>query len=107
MDEREIFEGSENTLTMNQTYTHQFQCIFDLRSYPFDRQTCTIEMATSNLDAPTMRLIPKEQKADMNFFQDGFTPLDVALQQGHDKVTSETKVLPCGRPPCWLVLFLH
>ena len=72
MDEREIFEGSENTLTMNQTYTHQFQCIFDLRSYPFDRQTCTIEMATSNLDAPTMRLIPKElwmeQNADMNLF---------------------------------------
>ena len=72
MDEREIFEGSENTLTMNQTYTHEFQCIFDLRNYPFDRQTCSIEMAASNLDAPTMRLIPKElwmeQNADMNLF---------------------------------------
>ena len=69
VDEREIFEGSENTLTMNQTYTHQFQCLFDLRNYPFDRQTCSIEMATSNLDALTMRLIPKqlwmEQNADM------------------------------------------
>ena len=54
---------------MNQTYTHQFQCLFDLRNYPFDRQTCSIEMATSNLDALTMRLIPKqlwmEQNADM------------------------------------------
>ena len=50
VNEREIFKGSENTLTMDQTYTHQFQCIFDLRNYPFDRQTCSIEMATSNLD---------------------------------------------------------
>ena len=72
VDEREIFEGSENALTMNQTYTHEFQCNFDLRRYPFDRQTCSIDMTTTNLDAPTMRLNPKhlwmEQNADMNMF---------------------------------------
>ena len=72
IDEREIFKGSENTLTMNQTYTHEFQCIFDLRKYPFDEQTCSIELTTTNLDAPTMRLIPKdlwiEQNTDMNLF---------------------------------------
>ena len=51
---------------MNQTYTHQFQCIFDLRNYPFDRQTCSIEMATSNLDAPITRLIPKELWVEQN-----------------------------------------
>ena len=38
MDEREIFEGSENTLTMTQTYTHEFQCQYGLRNYPFDKQ---------------------------------------------------------------------
>ena len=57
---------------MNQTYTHEFQCIFDLRKYPFDEQTCSIELTTTNLDAPTMRLIPKdlwiEQNTDMNLF---------------------------------------
>ena len=72
IDEREIFKGSENTLKMNQTYTHEFQCIFDLRKYPFDAQTCSIELTTTNLDAPTMRLIPKdlwiEQNTDMNLF---------------------------------------
>ena len=72
MDEREIFMGSENTLTMRQTYTHEFQCSFKLAKYPFDRQICTIEMKTTDIDAPTMRLIPKqlfmEQHVDMTLF---------------------------------------
>ena len=60
---------------MNQTYTHQFQCLFDLKNYPFDRQICSIEMTTTNLDAPTMRLNPKqlwvEQNPEMNLFYMG------------------------------------
>ena len=38
IDETEIFEGSENRLTMRQTYTHRFQCNYQLMSYPFDTQ---------------------------------------------------------------------
>ena len=38
VDEAEIFEGSENTLTMTQTYTHEFQCKYKLQRYPFDSQ---------------------------------------------------------------------
>ena len=38
IDEAEIFEGSENSLMMNQTYTHGFQCNFQLSYYPFDTQ---------------------------------------------------------------------
>ena len=38
IDEAEIFQGSENTLTMQQTYTHAFQCVFKLAKYPFDSQ---------------------------------------------------------------------
>ena len=72
MDEREIFMGSENTLTMRQTYTHEFQCSFKLAKYPFDRQICSIEMKTTDIDAPTMRLIPKqlfmEQHVDLTLF---------------------------------------
>ena len=37
-DEAEIFRGSENGLIMNQTYTHTFQCNFQLSHYPFDTQ---------------------------------------------------------------------
>ena len=38
MDEVEIFEGAENRLTMNQTYTWEFQCKYELQRYPFDTQ---------------------------------------------------------------------
>ena len=38
VDETEVFEGGENTLSMQQVYTWQFQCNYDLHYYPFDTQ---------------------------------------------------------------------
>ena len=38
LDETEIFNGSENSLVMVQSYTHEFQCSFKLQHYPFDTQ---------------------------------------------------------------------
>ena len=38
LHEIETFKGSENTLTMRQTYTYKFQCDFLLEKYPFDTQ---------------------------------------------------------------------
>ena len=38
VDETEVFSGSENSLVMNQTYTHTFQCNYELSHYPFDTQ---------------------------------------------------------------------
>ena len=38
VDETEIFRGSENTLMMNQTYTHIFHCNYKHSHYPFDTQ---------------------------------------------------------------------
>ena len=38
VDEIEVFKGSENKLTMNQTYTREFQCKYQLQRYPFDTQ---------------------------------------------------------------------
>ena len=38
LDETEIFKGSENSLSMVQSYTHQFQCVYQLENYPFDTQ---------------------------------------------------------------------
>ena len=38
VDEIEEFAGSENRLMMNQTYTHEFNCKYKLRRYPFDTQ---------------------------------------------------------------------
>ena len=38
VDESEIFSGTENSLIMSQTYTHNFQCNYALSAYPFDTQ---------------------------------------------------------------------
>ena len=38
VDEAEIFQGADNGLTMQQTYTHNFQCEYMLHRYPFDTQ---------------------------------------------------------------------
>ena len=38
IDEAENFKGTENSLRMEQTYTHAFQCVFRLSKYPFDTQ---------------------------------------------------------------------
>ena len=38
LDEIEFFKGSENILVLEQTYTHKFQCVFQLKKYPFDTQ---------------------------------------------------------------------
>ena len=40
----EVFEGSENPITMSRVYSIQFYCDYDMRWYPFDQQTCLIEM---------------------------------------------------------------
>ena len=38
LDEIEFFQGRENTLTMNQTYTKDFHCFYKFEFYPFDTQ---------------------------------------------------------------------
>ena len=38
LDETEIFKGEENSLVMTQSYTHEFQCVYQLERYPFDMQ---------------------------------------------------------------------
>ena len=72
MDEAEIFEGAENRLTMNQTYTWEFQCKYQLQRYPFDTQVnkkllksfmhahlqeCKIKMTVGSLSINTVKLL--------------------------------------------------
>ena len=38
VDETEVFSGSLNSLIMNQSYTHTFQCNYEFSHYPFDTQ---------------------------------------------------------------------
>ena len=40
----ETYEGSKNTLSMSRVYSIQFFCDYDMAWYPFDQQTCKVEM---------------------------------------------------------------
>ena len=97
VDEREIFKGSENRLIMTQTYTHEFQCVYKLDSYPFDKQTCAIEISTSDLDRSTLRLLPKklcmEQDRDMTLFHMDHWDLDFRNKSAPEDGVSMTIVL--------------
>ena len=97
MDEREIFKGSENRLIMKQTYTHEFQCVYRLDNYPFDKQTCSIDMTTSELDISTLKLIPKklwmEQDRDMTLFHMDHWDLDFRNKTNPEEGISMTIVL--------------
>ena len=65
---------------MRQTYTHKFQCSYQLRKYPFDKQTCSIDMKTTDLDKYTMRIQPDQlgmlQSSEMTLFHMGSWKLD-------------------------------
>ena len=44
VDETELFKGNENTLIMTQSYTHEFQCSYQLGRYPFDIQVLNAKL---------------------------------------------------------------
>jgi hypothetical protein len=42
------YNGSENFLIFSRTYLMDFGCEFELHSYPFDSQTCSIQVIIFN-----------------------------------------------------------
>ena len=76
IDEIEYFQGSKNRLTMNQTYTWEFQCQYVLQRYPFDTQVretqlililhfcsaqeCKIEMTVDGFSNDQVKLFAKQ-----------------------------------------------
>ena len=40
----EIFRGEENPFFYSRTFSIKFECHFQLQSYPFDTQECTMEL---------------------------------------------------------------
>ena len=58
--ETAYFKGSENPITFSRNYNQDFICIFDLHKYPFDIQTCFINIGTMDIDKVFMELIPEK-----------------------------------------------
>ena len=45
----EVFSGSENEITISRVYSVKFYCEYQMAWYPFDQQTCFIEMLTDGV----------------------------------------------------------
>ena len=60
LHETAYFPGSENPLTYSRIFSLDFKCSFELRRYPFDTQTCEIEMAVTFAESKFVRLIPSK-----------------------------------------------
>jgi len=47
-----LYHGSENPIIYKNTYEMDFHCSYDLSEYPFDHQTCHIEVFVRNNSIP-------------------------------------------------------
>ena len=54
----EVFSGEENNITMSRVYSIQFFCEYQMQWYPFDQQTCTIQLIMDGVLDNYANLIP-------------------------------------------------
>ena len=54
----EVFQGEENTLTMNQTHDKKFHCTYLLHYYPFDTQICRVDLQLEKFSQRNVELLP-------------------------------------------------
>jgi len=55
----EIYSGAENPFFYSRTYSTKFECDFQLQSYPFDTQECTMELVVPSSQREFTDLWPK------------------------------------------------
>ena len=58
VQEINIFNGKNNRLTYERVYTKTFRCDFQLQLYPFDTQTCFVDISTKMLDRQGVAIYP-------------------------------------------------
>ena len=58
VEEINIFNGKDNKLTFEMTYTKTLRCDYQLQMYPFDKQLCTMDISVKNLDRIGVRITP-------------------------------------------------
>ena len=56
-----IYLGSENSLVISKVYYTEYGCTFDLRSFPFDDQKCSMNFTMESANASYIELNVKEQ----------------------------------------------
>jgi len=58
VEEINVFSGLENRLTFQRVYNKKFKCVYQLQMYPFDTQTCTVQMAIRELEVSGVEILP-------------------------------------------------
>ena len=54
----EVFTGSDNGITMSRVYSIKFFCEYQMAWYPFDQQTCHVEMLLDGVLDNYAELLP-------------------------------------------------
>ena len=54
----EVFAGSDNGITMSRVYSIKFYCEYQMAWYPFDQQTCQVEMILDGVLENYAELLP-------------------------------------------------
>ena len=66
VEEIDIFKGSENPITMFQSYTKEFKCMFSLQVFSFDTQVCFISLEVEEADRWAIELTSGEARIETN-----------------------------------------
>ena len=59
VEEINIYKGKENRLTFEMTFTKDFECEYQLSMYPFDMQTCAVNLEVNALEQQSLKIVPK------------------------------------------------
>ena len=58
VDEINIFSGRDNRITYHQLFTKIFECEYQLQLYPFDTQTCFVNLEVRELERNVVKIHP-------------------------------------------------
>ena len=53
-----VFQGSENSIVLSRVYSIKFYCEYDMAWFPFDVQTCTIQLVMDGVLENYADLVP-------------------------------------------------
>ena len=92
LHEGKIFKGSENIVRYSREYHFDFQCNYNLLYYPFDTQTCTIDVEIPAFFDKLMNVIPNESKNLGPAYLDQFVVNKVEIFSKQNKTLVQTAI---------------
>ncbi|CAB4070166.1 unnamed protein product [Lepeophtheirus salmonis] len=101
--ERLIFKGSDVTLILKTTKKIQIYCAFDFHDYPFDTQTCTVEIGLSFHIQDTVAFLVDEDSItydNIDHLQYDINDMQLKLESISSPLISSTFIpFPYAYPP--------